>query len=374
MKLTVISHTGHHLNEDGEIVGWGPTIKELDYLTEVFTEITHVAVMHEGPAPHSAVPYTSGKVKFVGIKPFGGQSLLSKLEILLTIPSTINVIRKALVSADYYQFRAPTGIGVFVIPYLLFFVRKPGWFKYAGNWMQENAPMGYRVQKFWLRTQRRHVVTINGKWPNLPPNFKPFENPCLTQKEREIGEQVIARKLQGRSQKTSFCFVGRLIPSKGVPQLLQAFEQLKDDERIGTIHLVGDGSNKAEYMELAKQTGLDIVFHGFLAKEAIIEVFRKSDFNLLPSDSEGFPKSIAEGMNFGCIPIVTDISSIGQYVVNDSSGFLLPINSVDEVRKKILAALDMDNRKGMMMKGYDIASKFTFEYYNKRIKQEITVV
>ena len=44
---------------------------------------------------------------------------------------------------------------------------------------------------------------------------------------------------------------------------------------------------------------------------------------VLPSYSEGFPKVIAEAMNFGCIPIVSDISCIRQYIINGKNGFLI---------------------------------------------------
>ncbi|RMH12405.1 MAG: capsular biosynthesis protein, partial [Gammaproteobacteria bacterium] len=53
MKLAIISHTEHYLR-NGQIVGWGPTITEINHLTEIFEEIWHVAVFKEEPAPPSA--------------------------------------------------------------------------------------------------------------------------------------------------------------------------------------------------------------------------------------------------------------------------------------------------------------------------------
>jgi hypothetical protein len=31
-KLVIVSHTHHHFNPNGEILGWGPTVNELNYL------------------------------------------------------------------------------------------------------------------------------------------------------------------------------------------------------------------------------------------------------------------------------------------------------------------------------------------------------
>ena len=78
---------------------------------------------------------------------------------------------------DYFQFRAPTGIGVYVIPFLTLYTKTPGWFKYAGNWNQNPAPLGYRIQRRFLKKQNR-IVTINGSWDNQPKHCLTFENPC----------------------------------------------------------------------------------------------------------------------------------------------------------------------------------------------------
>ena len=43
MKLAIISHTEHYPNQDGDIVGWGPTITEINHLLDRFEEIYHVA-------------------------------------------------------------------------------------------------------------------------------------------------------------------------------------------------------------------------------------------------------------------------------------------------------------------------------------------
>ncbi|MFN0036635.1 MAG: capsular biosynthesis protein, partial [Saprospiraceae bacterium] len=77
MKLTIISHTEHYLR-DGQVVGWGPTVREINHLLEVFEEIWHVAVLHPGQAPSSSLPYVSDKIHFVPLRPFGGPRLTDK--------------------------------------------------------------------------------------------------------------------------------------------------------------------------------------------------------------------------------------------------------------------------------------------------------
>ena len=58
MRLLIVSHTPHY-RRDGRIVGWGPTVRELDYLAEMFAEIVHVAPVYDEPPPDSALSYAS---------------------------------------------------------------------------------------------------------------------------------------------------------------------------------------------------------------------------------------------------------------------------------------------------------------------------
>ena len=82
---------------------------------------------------------------------------------------------------------------VFLIPYLTLFSNKKGWYKYAGNWNQEQPPLGYRIQRYLLIKQSR-LVTINGRWPNQPNHCLTFENPCLRNEDLEIGKKIAVNK------------------------------------------------------------------------------------------------------------------------------------------------------------------------------------
>ncbi len=169
MKLLIISHTPHYFKE-GEIVGWGPTIRELNQLLTLFDHITHIAPIHPDEAPNSALPYLNG-VDLVKIKPSGGNNIFEKLSVFLNAPSVIGLVLRELKKSDWFQFRAPTGIGVFLIPYLELNNHK-GWFKYAGNWIQPNPPMGYRLQRLYLKCLfRKKKVTINGSWLKQSPHL-----------------------------------------------------------------------------------------------------------------------------------------------------------------------------------------------------------
>lgn len=373
MKLVIISHTEHYYTADGLLVGHGSTVTEINHLLTVFDEIWHVAMLHDKPAPPSALPYTSDKIHFVPIPAVGGKSFVSKTAILWSAPKILATIGKTLKKVDYFQFRAPTGIGVFVIPYLVAFTHKKGWFKYAGNWQQQQAPLAYGFQR-WLLINQKRKVTINGVWENQPKHCLSFENPCLSEVEVLKGKEALDSKVFD-SRALEFCFVGRLEDAKGIGLLIEAFSELslENKKRIKTIHIVGDGSMAQPYKDFAEETGLPFVFYGFLPRDEVHTIYQIAHALLLPSVSEGFPKVISEAMNYGCIPIVSNVSSISHYIKNEVNGLLMNVLTKEELLDKLEGFFNISEERffSMAKLGRSDVGKFTYAFYCNRIKNKL---
>lgn len=373
MKLAIISHTEHYKTSEGKIVGWGPTVNEINYLAAHFESITHVAMLHEGVAPKSALPYNAENIRFVKLPALGGTSLKSKLRIIINIPSVIRQMNSVLKDVDAFQFRTPTGIGVFLIPYLTLFTNKKGWYKYAGNWNQTDPPLGYRLQRWFLKLQKRKV-TINGKWKGQPKHCYTFENPCLTDIDIAIGQQI--RNEKHLVDKVNFCYVGRLETQKGVGRIIEAFKRLSKDQkaRVGDVHLVGDGFEKQFFKALAKDTDVNFEFHGYLSRAAVFDVYKESHFFLMPtSASEGFPKVLAEASNFGCIPVVSDVSAITQYIRDKENGYIVSPVTAEGLLKQLNTIFKLDDLgyQNLLNSNHSFVEKFTFTHYNKKVLNEI---
>ncbi|MGY0392938.1 glycosyltransferase [Bizionia sp. KMM 8389] len=371
-RLTIISHTEHYKTADGSLVGLGSTVTELNALLAVFDRITHVAMLHDTEAPPSALPYVSDRIEFVALPAVGGPRFSDKIRLITASVEVIRKVRTALKTADYFQFRAPTGIGVYVMPYLVFFASQKGWFKYAGNWKQAQAPLAYRFQK-WLLEKQRRPVTINGFWADQPRHCLSFENPCLTAEDLAEGQAVQKAKL--RSYPLDLCFVGRLEAAKGVDLLLETLGGLDvaTRQKLGNIHLVGAGAGLAAYQAQAEALGLSVIFHGFLSRSAVHAIYKRSHAIVLPSASEGFPKVIAEALNFGCIPVVSDVSSISHYVTDGQTGFLIKRLDTASLASCLKRALDLDGAAYKALTGMPEAelARFSYDFYNKRLKRDI---
>ncbi len=370
MRILVISHTEHYTDANGNIVGWGATVKELNALADAFGEVVHIACIHKKNAPASALPYQAN-VRFVPIQPFGGKGLLNKISILTTAIKNLRIISRELKNADVFQFRAPTSIGLYIIPFLTFFSKKKGWYKYAGNWVHKNPPLSYRLQKWMLLRLQKSKITINGNWHNQPAHCVSFENPCITNEERLTGKAIAEGRLFNKPLK--LCYVGRLDAEKGVYDILNALYNCTVKSIFDSLTIVGDGSEYEKIQQESQAIGIPIKLLGALSHDSVMEIYKHCDFILLPSKSEGFPKVIAEAANYGCIPIVSDVSAIGQYI-NDSNGFLW--KQEKESFTTFFNKLCFDDAKklqALSLQAYKMAAMFTYDAYIEKLRKHILV-
>ena len=373
-KLVVISHTDHQILPDGSIVGWGPTVTEINYLAQFWDEVVHVACLDESPPRGSSLPYISKNIRLVPIPPFGGKKLRDKLSVITTAPKVISAVLKAIKGATHVQLRLPMGIGMYLLP--LFAFRKRDryvfWVKYANNWKQKNAPAGYAIQRWMLnRNLAGCKTTINGFWDDQPKHCISFENPSLRNQDLEAGAASCAAKTY--NPPFNFSFIGRLEDEKGVQRILDAIKKI-DPSLIGRVDFIGDGRKTDAYRAQCVDMGEKVYFHGYQTGKFIRQKLAESHFFLLPTTaSEGFPKVIAEACCYGAIPIVSDVSSITHYVMNDQNGFVWYLEkniSFDELLQGALKNTP-EVLSNMAKNGAELAEKFTLERYYQRLNTEI---
>ena len=89
-------------------------------LANHFNEIYHVAPLYDELPSSTSMKYASKNIKFIPLKPSGGKGLLNKLNIVFKMPYNLIQIHRTCKKVDWVQFRAPTNLGLYVLPYLSF--------------------------------------------------------------------------------------------------------------------------------------------------------------------------------------------------------------------------------------------------------------
>ena len=366
-NLLIISHTEHYKADD-DIYGWGPTVREINFLTKKFKKVYHIAPIYNSKPNQSDIKYSNSQnFSFIPVKIFKSKSFSKRfINFFLSFLILFKLI-KILPKIDVFQFRAPTGFGIIIIPFLIFFVNKKGWFKYAGNWNQKNPPFTYRIQRFYLKYITKRIVTINGIWNKQRKNHISFPNPCLEISDRDF----FSKNKKTYTPNYVACFIGRLEEEKGVLRILNS-DKVLFEKGFKEIHLIGDSDAKSRFQTLSNSLKLKYIFHGFKPRDFVFDILKKSDFLILPSTaSEGFPKVIAEAANFGCIPIVSNVSSISHFIVNNYNGFVWNINICnfqDFIRK-----INFSSKKLIKIanNSHEFSAHFTFEKYFYLINKHI---
>ena len=369
-KLVVISHTAHQYLPDGSLVGWGPTVAELNYLSQNWNELVHVACIQPFVSNPSLQSYTSNRIRFESIPSFGGTTLLEKLSVLYQAPQIIGQIIKSLKGATHVQIRVPMGIGLYVLPLFLFIPRKfILWVKYANNWGHVSNSKGYLFQRWFLEKNfLKSKVTINGYWSDQPEHCKSFENPCISQEQLERGNSIV----KSYDQKLRVLFAGRIEEAKGIDVLIEVLNELPQD-RFEEWVFIGEGPLKESLRTVCHNKDITAQFLGFLSQSEVHKYLETADVLVLPSKSEGFPKIVAEAWNYKVIPLVSPVGSIPHYLENGKNGFTMEEVSQEGLLKSFKDLLSCSSTELIEISenGHSTAHKFTFEGYYQKLQQEV---
>lgn len=365
-RLTIVSDTALY-QKDGSYYGFGPVVRELEEIEYYFDEIIWIGYNRPDKiTDRSLCVIKSNKIKVILLNANGGKTIFDKLKIILHYPLMTFVIFKCALHADIIHSRGPSHPAFISILISYLFPKKIWWHKFAGSWDESTLPRFYKTQKRLLEKAKHIKVTINGFWNNQPSHCYSFENPCLTQEDIKKGKEIAQTKTFDQSY--IFSFVGRLEDAKGVSRIIEALKEIPA-EKIKEVHFVGNGNKTEQYIKQASFLGNKVFFHGFLGKNGVHTILSKSHFFLLPSDSEGFPKVIAEAACYGAIPVVSDVGSISHYV-SEKNGFVWSNKNATPYTEILKKAVNEQNitLKQLSENSCILAKLFTFDNYKQKLE------
>src|ERR1700722_1388174 len=160
-------------------------------------------------------------------------------------------------------------------------------------------------------------------------------------------------------------FVGRLVPEKGVFDLLQAYAKLESSVRSQvSLVFAGDGVSKSELVEEAKRISPGTVcFPGFAQREDLAAFYAFADTLVLPTHSDPWGLVVNEAMACGLPIIVTAVAGCAADLVEDGwNGFVVPPSDIEKLRMAIESLLaDSDRRAWMSVNSLDRIKNFSPE-------------
>lgn len=359
MKLAIFTLVQHSY-KDGHYCGYAPYVNEMNLWGNYVDEVTVVGIKKSHNEINEIDTFYNKPIKFVPVPNFNILGAADIVKTLLKVPYIFIKCIQVMRQADHIHLRCPANVSLVACFAQIFFPHKKKSTKYAGNWdPNSNQPWTYRLQQAILRNTfltRNMQVLVYGEWPNETKNIHPFISATYYESEK------VRFQPKDYTQPLSFVFAGALVVGKRPLLTIQIIEDLYRKGIPVVLHMYGDGPLMSELMAYVNTHHLESIvkLYGNQDKSVVKASLMKSHFNILPSKSEGWPKAVAEGMFFGCIPIATPVSCVGWMLGEGSRGILIDAD-LDTAVSQIITALNDADLDVMAEAALEWSQQYTFD-------------
>ena len=113
--------------------------------------------------------------------------------------------------------------------------------------------------------------------------------------------------------------VSRLVPYKGITEIIREVARLKHDVNL---HIIGDGPEREPLQDICSQTGVICKFHGDISKQMVYHHMKEATLLIQNSSYEGFPHVVAEAMVNGLPVIASNVGGTSELIRHEFNGLL----------------------------------------------------
>jgi glycosyltransferase involved in cell wall biosynthesis len=133
-------------------------------------------------------------------------------------------------------------------------------------------------------------------------------------------------------------FAGRLIPGKGVDNLIAAVADASEDHRLKLL-IAGDGPERSRVVELAEEQGLGSSCEFLGTIDDLSAFWGRCDIAVVPSAFwiESFSMVTLEAMSCGMPVVAVDAGAIPELVEDGATGTLVPAGDVPALARALRA-------------------------------------
>ena len=183
-----------------------------------------------------------------------------------------------------------------------------------------------------------------------------------------VGLNFITNLMNNQSSNFKLGTIGRLVPQKDYPTLLNAFSNVLKSVPNIELYVVGEGYLQKDLIELSKSLDINDSLHWLGKTEYINEFLSKIDLFILPSKYEGFGLVLLEAMAAKKPIIAADNSAIPEVLGNTYEG-LFSTGNANALAQQIKTAISDKNFSERLVQSYlSQLSSFDPNEMNKYVK------
>lgn len=160
--------------------------------------------------------------------------------------------------------------------------------------------------------------------------YRPDGKPCYRERFAPNGERILMHASNFR-------------PVKRVGDVVRVFARVRN-EMPAKLLLAGEGPERLFVQQLVKELKLqpDVVFLG--QQDCLEDLMGCADLFLLPSEQESFGLVALEAHACGVPVLGTSTGGMPELVIENETGFLLPVGEINQMTEKALYLLSDDDR------------------------------
>ena len=367
--LLIVSHVVHYRHE-GRLFAYGPYAREIDIWADLFPRVTIAAPCRDEEPGGDCLPFGRPNIAISPQRETGGETIRAKVGQLLALPALAWGLARAMRRSEAIHVRCPGNLGLLGTVLGPLFSRRLV-AKYAGQWSDyRGEPPTSRLQKAILRSRWwRGPVTVYGRWPGQPPHVVPFFTSLLTADQAARARESAAG---GRPRAPlRVLYVGRLSRPKNVDTIIASVKRLNDRGRPCECAVVGEGPRRPALEAQVAALGLGdrVELVGSTGFDRVLDYYEWADVLVLASETEGWPKAIAEGMAFGLVCVGSDRGLIPQ-MLGEGRGLVVPPGDVEalaEALERIAGA--PDGQDDMRARAALWAQRYTLEGLREALRE-----
>ena len=183
-----------------------------------------------------------------------------------------------------------------------------------------------------------------------------------------VDHQLFAAVAKREIEDPYILFVGNLKQDKGVMELLQAFNRLRQAGAIHKLVIAGNGPMRASIGQYCAEHAIEehVTLLGNVAHSKLPALMQHAKLLVLPSYHEGVPNVLLESMAAGTPVVATAVGGIPEIVSQGVTGLLVPTPEPVALAAALDAALVKDWDRSAIQQH---ASQFTWQKNKEQMLQ-----
>ena len=162
---------------------------------------------------------------------------------------------------------------------------------------------------------------------------------------------------------------------KKISFAIKVWNEVENDDKLKdwSLKIVGFGDSESDYKKMVKHLGLERV--SFEGKQDPISYYKESSLFMMTSMFEGWPMTLGEAQQLGCVPIVFDTTtSFHEIIEQGKNGFLVENGNIFAFYKRMKELmLDSDKRENMALAAIDMSHRFSLDKIVERWEKVLSL-